>query len=164
MAAGNNGAGKIKVLVLYDTVSSARLTQEVAETINNSLKEEGIDADASSVGDVDKSAIMESDFLVVGAPTMAFRMSQGMSKFLDEFSASNFSGKCGAAFDTQVQMFISGNAAKDIEGRMRKLGIEIIAPPFNAYVEGKMGAMKLREGELDKAEKWAQELARIISK
>jgi len=85
-------------------------------------------------------------------------------QFLNGFSDKEFSGKSAAAFDTQLQGRITGNAAKGIEKKLKSLGFGIIAPPLVAYVEGKMNEMQLKGGELDKAKNWASEVAKALSK
>jgi hypothetical protein len=54
-------------------------------------------------------------------------------------------------------MRFSGNAANGIEKKLRKLGFKIIMPPLVTYVEGK--DIHLKQGELQKAEKYAEDFA-----
>jgi len=149
----------MKVLIVYDTVSPMRLTAKVAETIGGVLKEKGIEVVSFFVKDVDKAVVKDYDCLVAGAPTMYFRASKGIMQFLDGLPSKEFSGKLAAAFDTQLQTWYSGNAAKSIEKKLKKLGFEIVAPQLIAYVEGKTNQMHLKEGELEKAKKYAEDLA-----
>jgi flavodoxin len=154
----------MKVLIVYDTVSPLKITANVAETIGEVLKEKGIEVDSFFVNDVDRATVKNYDCLIAGSPTMYFRMSPGIRRFLKSFSNKEFSGKRGAAFDTQMQSRISGNAAKRIEKKIKKLGFEAISPPLVAYVGGKMNEMKLKAGELEKIKSWAQEVAKTLSK
>jgi flavodoxin len=156
----------MKVLVVYDTVSPMKLTAKVAETISGVLKEKGIDVDSFFVVDVDKAVVKNYDCLLAGAPTMRFRVSERMRQFLDDLPSKDFSGKLAAAFDTQVQSRFSASAAKGIEGKLKGLGFKLITAPLIAYVEGKLrqNEWRLKEGELEKAKKWAQEVAEAISK
>jgi flavodoxin len=156
----------MKVLIVYDTVSPMRLTAKVAETIGGVLKEKGIEVDSFFVEDVDKAVVKNYDCLLAGAPTMRFRVSERMRQFLDDLPSKDFSGKLAAAFDTQVQSRFSASAAKGIEGKLKGLGFKLIAAPLIAYVEGKLrqNEWRLKEGELEKAKKWAQEVAEAISK
>ncbi|MDH5770661.1 MAG: flavodoxin family protein [Candidatus Bathyarchaeota archaeon] len=149
----------MKVLIVYDTVSPMRLTAKVAETIGGVLTEKGIEVVSFFVKDVDKAIVKDYDCLVAGAPTMYFRVSKGIMQFLDGLPSKEFSGKFAAAFDTQLQTWYSGNAAKSIEKKLKKLGFEIVAPQLIAYVEGKTNQMHLKEGELEKAKKYAEDLA-----
>jgi flavorubredoxin len=154
----------MKVLIVYDTVSPLKVTAKVAETIGEALKEKGIEVNSFFVKDVDRATVKSFDCLIVGSPTMYFRASSGIMQFLNSFSAREFSGKLGAAFDTQMQSRMSGNGAEAIEKKIKKLGFDVIAPPLVAYVEGKMSAMQLKGGELEKAKGWAQEVAQTLSK
>ena len=83
-------------------------------------------------------------------------------QFLDRFANDEFSGKLASAFDTQVQSRISGNAANGIEKKLEKLGFKTIMPSLVTYVEGKMNEMHLKEGELEKAKKYAEDLAKAL--
>lgn len=150
--------------MVYDTVSPLKTTAKVAEAIGGVLKEKGIDLESSFVKDVDKTSVKNYDCLIAGSPTMYLRASSGIMQFLNSFSDNEFSGKRAVAFDTQMQSRISGNAAKGIESKLKKLGFEIITPPLVAYVEGKMNAMQLKQGELEKAKNWAEEVAKALSK
>jgi flavodoxin len=154
----------MKVLIVYDTVSPMKLTEKVAETILEVLKEKGIEVDSFHIKDVDPATVKNYDCLIAGAPTMAFRASSGMMQFLNGFSDGEFSGKIGAAFDTQLQSRFSGNAAKAIGKKLEKLGFRMAAPPLVAYVGGKANSMQLKEGELEKAKSWAEEVAKTLSK
>jgi len=154
----------MKVLVVYDTFSASRMTEKVAKTIGEILKEAGIEVDLFYVKDMDKSMIANYDCLIVGAPTMAFRISKEMAHFLDGLPGKEFSGKRAAAFDTQIQMMVSGNAAKGIEKKLKDLGFAIVKPPLVVYVESKVKEEWLfKTGELEKAKNWAQEVAKALS-
>ncbi|MDH5375849.1 MAG: flavodoxin family protein [Candidatus Bathyarchaeota archaeon] len=149
----------MKVLIVYDTVSPMRLTAKVAETIGGVLKDRGIEVVSFFVKDVDKAIVKDYDCLVAGAPTMNFRASKGIMQFLDDLPSKEFSGKLAATFDTQVQSRFSGSAVKGIESKLKDLGFKLVTAPLIAYVEGKMIEMHLKEGELEKAKKYAEDLA-----
>lgn len=156
----------MKVLIVYDSVSPAKTTATVAETIGGVLKERGFEGDSFFVNDVDKAVVKNYDCLLAGAPTMQFKATPAIMQFLDDLPNNEFSGKLAAAFDTQVKLFISGSAVKGIEGKLKGLGFRLFNAPLIAYVEGKMGEndWHLREGELEKAKKWAQGVAETLSK
>jgi hypothetical protein len=80
----------MRVLIVYDTVSSIKLTAKVAETIGRVLKEKGIDTDSFSVKDVDKAIVKNYDCLVAGSPTMYLRASKGICSFLMACQARSF--------------------------------------------------------------------------
>jgi len=96
---------------------------------------------------------------------MAFRASQGIMKFLNNLPSEGISGKLAAAFDTQSRSRLSGNAAKGIEGKLKSLGFTIVTPPLISYIEGaRKGQWRLKEGEHEKSEKWAQDFAAVLLK
>ena len=153
----------MKVLVVYDTVSASKLTGQVAETISKTLKENGVDVDSFYYKDVDVATIKNYDCLIVGAPTMAFRPSTGIMEFLNSLADGEFSGKRAAAFDTQVQMIISGNATKGIEKKLKNLGFTIFKQPLVVYIESKAkNEWQFKQAELEKAKTWAQEIAKTL--
>lgn len=154
----------MKVLIVYDTVSASKLTGTVAQTVGETLKEGGIEVDSFYVRNVDKSIVKNYDCLIAGGPTMAFRPSKAIAEFLNGLPNKGFSGKQAAAFDTQMQMMMSGNAAKDIEKKLKGLGFAIVKPPLVVYVESKeKDVWQFKTGELEKAKNWAQEAARALS-
>ena len=149
----------MKVLVVYDSVSARKLTMKVAETISDVLKERGLEVDCLFTRDVDPATVRSYDCLVAGSPTMFFRATSGIMQFLNSLQDKEFSGKQAAAFDTQLKGRFYGNAAKGIEGKLRNLGFKIVSPPLITYVEGKNDQIHLKEGELEKAKKYAEDLA-----
>jgi hypothetical protein len=76
--------------------------------------------------------------------------------------AESFSGKSAAAFDTRVKSRLSGGAIGGIEHKLRRLGFKIIVPGLVAYVEGEQPTPVLVDGELDKAKKFAEDLAKAL--
>jgi flavodoxin len=149
----------LKILVIYDTTSVNRNTEKVATTISETLKSEGLDVDCVYVNDVDSTSVRNYDCILAGSPTQAFRATGPIMQFLDKFAKNEFAGKPAAAFDTQLQTRWSGSAAKGIEKKLEKLGFKIIMPPLVTYVEGKMDVVHLKDGELEKTKKYAQDLA-----
>jgi len=154
----------MKVLVVYDTVSASKMTGQVAEIITKTLKEDGVDVNSFYVKDVDVATVKNYDCLIAGAPTMAFRPSTGIIEFLNGLADGGFSGKQTAAFDTQMQMIISGNATEGIEKKLKSLGFTVFKQPLVVYVESKTkNVWQFKPGELEKAKTWAQEAAKTLS-
>jgi flavodoxin len=149
----------MKILIVYDTTSAQRNTEKVATAINEVLKAKGFNVDCLYVNNVDAANVKNYDFVLAGAPTQAFRATRPLIEFLDRLSGDESAGKSAAAFDTQLQSRFSGNAAEGIQKKLQKLGFKIIMPPLVTYVEGKMEVVHLKDGELDKAKKYAEELA-----
>jgi flavodoxin len=159
------GFGLVKVLIVYESVSLSQVTASVAETIHGVLKEKGVKVNSFVLADANKADVKDYDCLIAGAPTMAFRASRGIIRFLDSLPHGGFSGKLAAAFDTQSKFRFSGSATKGIEGKLKDLGFKLVGAPLIAYVEGAgKGAWRLKEGEREKAEKWAQEIAEALLK
>jgi flavorubredoxin len=156
--------GKVKVLVIYDTVSQARVTGKVAETVVAAMRESGASVDSFFVEDAGKANIKDYDCLVVGAPTMAWRPSTRMKDFLANLKGTDYSGKMAASFDTQAKSAFSGNATKHMDKDLTALGFKIALPALISYVESKNKVYRLKEGELEKAKAWGQELIKRSSK
>jgi len=166
----------MRILVVYDTSSRAwgagvapRNTEKVAKAIGDVLREKGSDVDCLYVKDVDRASVKNYDCVLAGSPTQWRRATGPIMQFLDGFAKDEFSGKLAAAFDTQLQAPLSGNAGKGIEKKLERLGFKLVMPSLVAYVQsGKnvdgKGEMQLKEGELEKAKNWAEEVARAFSK
>ncbi len=155
----------VKTLIVYESVSISQVTASVAETIRRVLTEKGIEADSVSVANVDKAVVKSYDCLLAGAPTMAFKASPGIVKFLDSLRGEELSAKVAAAFDTQAKSRLSGSAVKGIEGKLKELGFKLVSAPLIAYVEGAGNDQwRLKDWEQEKAEKWAQKLAVTLGK
>jgi len=154
----------LKILIVYDTTSAKRNTEKVAQAISEVLKAKGLDVDCTYVEDADPANVKNYDCVLAGSPTQAFMATRPIMQFLDQFAKNQFSGKTAAAFDTQLQTRWSGNAAKGIEKKLEKLGFKIIMPPLVTYVEGKMEEIHLKDGELEKAKKYAEDLANKLQK
>ena len=150
----------MKILIAYDSVSVNRNTEKVAKAMSDVLKEKGFDVDCLHVKDVDAAGVKNYDCILAGSPTQVLRATGPIMQFLDKFAKGEFSGKLAAAFDTQIQVPLSGNAAKGIEKKLKKLGFKMVMPPLVTYVEGK--EIHLKEGELEKAKKYAEDMAKAL--
>lgn len=151
----------MKILVTYDTVSANRNTEKVAKTVSEVLKQKGFDVDCLYVKEVEAASVKKYDCILAGAPTQWHKATGPILQFLDGFGKNEFSGKLAVAFDTQIQAPLSGNAANGIEKKLKKLGFKIVMPPLVTYVEGK--EIHLKEGELEKAKKYAGDLAKTLN-
>ncbi len=154
----------MKVLVVYDTVSPNRNTEKVANAMSEVLRERGFEVDCPHVSSVDLANVKNYDCVLAGSPTMAWSATIPIKEFLEGFAQRAFAGKFAAAFDTRVLSRLSGAAAKGIQSRLEKLGFKILLPPLAAYVEGSTAKndFALRSGELDKAKKYAEDIAKAI--
>ena len=152
----------LKVLIVYDSVSVNKNTEKVAETIRDALKAKGIDVQSSYVENVDASTVKDYDCLIVGSPTQAWRATVLIRDFFDSLKTESFDGKKAAAFDTRIKSRLLGGAIGGIESKLKQLGFKIIVPGLAAYVEGKQTNPVLLDGELDKAKKFAEDLAKAL--
>lgn len=156
----------MKILIAYDSVSPEKNTEKAAEAMRDALLQKGVDAKSSHVKDIDVASIGGYDCLIVGSPTHAWRPTEPVREFLDKLTPQVANGKSAAAFDTRIKSFLAGGATGGIEGRLKKLGFKIAAPPLALYVKGeaaskeqKRGVVKLIDGELDRARRFADQVA-----
>ena len=147
----------MKILVVYDTWSQNRNTEKVANSMCDVLREKGFDVDCLFAKNIDPASLKNYDCVLAGSPTQWHKATGSIMRFLKQFDKGEFSGKLAVAFDTQILMKFSGNAANGIEKRLKKLGFKIVMPPLVTYVEGK--DIHLKEGELEKAKEYAEDLA-----
>ena len=159
----------MKILIAYDSVSPEKNTQKAAEMMRDSLAKKGIEAKSLNVKDIDLSTVEGYDCLIVGSPTQAWSPTAPVKAFLEGLTPQIAKGKSAAAFDTRIKSFFSGSATGRIEAKLKKLGFKIAAPPLALYVKGegaskeqKRGVVKLVDGELEKAAKFAEQVANSI--
>ena len=149
----------MRILVVYDTGSVNRNTEKVAEAMSEVLRGKGFDVDCLFVKDVDPASMKNYDCVLAGSPTQFWRATKPIMQFLKSLAKGEFSGKFAAAFDTQLQSRMSGNAAKAIEKNLEKLGFKMVMPPLVTYIEGEDEQVLLKEGELEKVKKYTEDLA-----
>lgn len=156
----------MKILIIYDSVSPGKNTEKVANEISEIMKQKEFVVNCLSVSSFDKSNLKNYDCVLVGSPTMGWSATAPVKQFLKDFIDNEFSGKYAAAFDTRVKSRLSGQASKGIQEKLEKLGFKIIMPPLFAYVEGstQKNDYVLKDGELDKVKKYADDLARALQK
>jgi menaquinone-dependent protoporphyrinogen IX oxidase len=151
--------GVMKALMIYDTVSEAKVTGKVAEAVVEGLKEGGAIVDSRFVSDATNLDMKEYDLLVLGAPTMAWSPSKRMKEYLTG-QGGDFSGKKAATFATQMESFIAGNGPKKMEKKLTGMKFAIAQPALIAFVVSENKVYKLKDGQLEKAKTWGKELAK----
>jgi flavodoxin I len=153
----------MKGVVVYDT--SYGNTQKIAETIAETLKESGMEADTFYVKDLKKLSAKEYDFLVLGSPTKFGTMSLAVKGFLGKVKSKEWTNKPFAAFDTENPENIEkkqGSAAEKIADRLKEKQMEQLLPVLKALVLGWKGP--LQEGEIERTREYARELAFKLKK
>jgi flavodoxin len=154
---------------VYDTGSVNRNTERIANAISEILKENGFDVDCLYVKNVDSASVKNYGLVLAGGPTQWHKATGPIMQFLDRFTKQEFSERLAAAFDTQLQVPLSGNAGKGIEKKLEKLGFKIVKPSLVTYVQSKKNVegkneIQLKDGELEKAKNWAEEVAKALPK
>ena len=165
---------KCKAIVVYDTRFGN--TKKVAEALTRGIQKHNIDVKCGSVKDVKLDDLGKCDLIAIGAPTHFLTASKSMKEFLLrlESSYSNSAVAYGFAFDTRYDCFFAGSAAKYIEKKLQKIGLQIIRPHSSAIVrevkqkvieEGK-GKTKsrttLREGMEESIEAVGSEIGKTL--
>jgi flavodoxin len=158
----------MKALVVYD--SQFGNTAQVAQALGKALGPPE-EVQTLRVGEVQPEHLAGLDLLVVGSPTQRFRPTPVTTQFLKDIPRDGLQGVRVAAFDTRItetaieeapavlSFFVKlfGYAAKPIADRLQKKGGDLVAPPEGFYVGGTEGP--LLEGELERAARWAREMA-----
>ncbi len=161
----------MKAIVVYE--SHWGNTASIARAIADGL---GVEAAALTTSEASAAALDGIDLIVAGAPILGFSLPTkdminslsgpqyraippdlshpAMREWLDGLPNGNIRV---AAFETRI-WWSPGSAAKTILGELGKLGYQPIgAEKF--IVKDKHGPLK--EGELERAKKWGEELAKL---
>lgn len=93
-------------------------------------KKKGFEVDCLHVKDVDPLTVKNYDCVLAGSPAHVLRATGPIMQFLDRFDKDEFSEKLAAAFDTQLQGRITGNAAKRIEKKLEESGFKMVMAPL----------------------------------
>lgn len=154
-------------------------TAEVARAVAEGL---GSDATALTTSEATPDVVATADLVVAGAPVMAFGLPSEtmvansakdpkapvpadvshptLRHWLDELRTIDGPGAHkAAAFETKLWWSLGG-ATGAIETRLRKAGFRTVARGEKFVVKGAYGP--LREGELERAREWGEELARSL--
>jgi len=154
---------KMKGVVVYDT--SHGNTQKIAETIAETLRESGVEADIFYVKEVKKLSANNYDLLVIGSPTKFGTMSFAIKFFLGKVKSEEWMNMPFAAFDTENPENIEKaraenkewSAAEKIALKLKEKKMKQLLPVHKALVLGQKGP--LVEGEVDRTKDFARELA-----
>lgn len=145
----------MKALVVYDTKfgNTERLARVIAETLSVDEPVSVLPAMAASPVDLE-----DVELLVVGGPTQAHGLSEGLKSFFDRLLAPEIRGLPAATFDTRLTWprLLSGSAAAAAHKRLTKLDAQLLMPPESFLVQGSEGP--LVEGEIERARVWATDL------
>jgi flavodoxin len=148
-------------IVIYSTRYGN--TEQIAKAVANELGSVGpvrlVNADQVT------AAPQAADFVVVGGPTEAHRMTRPLAMMFDRFESKSLAGVATAAFDTRLQGpgWLTGSAAARIARHLDRLGGRAVTPPESFFVARPQGSREgtpaLNQGELERARSWAADLA-----
>jgi len=158
----------MRALMIYD--SRYGNTEQVARAITGGLRT-AMDVDvrrASAIGDA--FAGPPPDLLLVGGPTQVHRLSPPLRDCLRALPREALAGVPVATFDTRYRMsaLLSGSAARQAAGRLRRAGCHLVAEPESFFIERDRppeGTKRRHElehpetGELERAAAWGRQLA-----
>jgi menaquinone-dependent protoporphyrinogen IX oxidase len=153
----------MKGIIIYDT--SFGNTREIAKTLQETLKETGIESDLFKVNEVKKLNAKEYDLFICGSPTKFGTMSFAIKFFLGKVKSEDWMDKPFAAFDTENPENVEQSriqnkewsAAEKIALKLKEKNMRQLLPVHKALVLGQKGP--LVEGEIDRVKIYARELA-----
>ena len=146
----------MKALIVYDSVYGN--TEEIARAIGGAITGE---VKVLRAGEMNPSELKTVDLFIVGSPTQGGRQTQAIRDLLNSIPESSLKGVNLAAFDTRLTarwVVIFGYAAGRIANNLKKKGGNLLASPEGFFVKGTKGPLK--EGELERAASWAQEIVK----
>lgn len=152
----------MNILVVYDSLFGN--TEKIARSISEVYTEQQVSL--KPVKDFSVSDLTAVNLLVAGSPTHGGRPSQGMKDFLNILPAGSLKNIKAASFDTGIPVeakkgFVRfvirffGYASKHIANALKKNGAAVLASE-TFFVLDKEGPLK--EGEIERSKKWAEEL------
>lgn len=165
----------MKAVVVYESLwgNTAAVARSIAEGI-------GPDALAMTTDQASQEVIADADLIVAGAPVLGFSLASdairdsvaqseagaptppdlahpSMRTWLESLPSGH---GASAAFETRIWWSPRG-ATGDIERRLQQAGYRSVAKAQKFVVKDKYGP--LREGELERARLWGEELAAVAA-
>lgn len=162
----------MKTLVVFD--SQFGNTEKIARAIGEGLAAQGEAVPVQHVSAVQPDDLSNLALLVVGCPTQRMNYTEGLRDFLARIPANGLAGVQVAAFDTRisnedmqalvksrvtrlvVKTFLHRFAAGPIAAELKKKGAESVTEPEGFFVTDTEGPLK--DGELQRARDWAQQI------
>jgi flavodoxin I len=153
----------MKALIIYDSMYGN--TQKIAQAIGEGLTGE---VKVVRIGEVNPSELKTCDLLIFGSPVHGGRATPELDTFIKQLPANYLEGISVAAFDTRFEaeaqgvglrllMSVIHFAAPRIAKALVKKGGILVVEPEGFIVENKEGPLK--QGELERATKWATQLS-----
>jgi flavodoxin len=159
----------MQAVVIYDTQFGN--TERVARAIAQGLADMG-PVDLLIASEAMGKPAVPPDLLLIGGPTQRHGMSPALRVYVESLPRDGFRDTRVATFDTRYRIapLLSGSAAKDAAGRLRRAGCRLVAAPESFFIERdrppdgekrRHGSEQLEPGELDRATAWGRRLASI---
>jgi hypothetical protein len=169
----------MRALVVYESMFGN--TQAIARAIADGLGTR-LEVEIVEVGTAPAALPANLDLLVVGGPTQAHGMTDpesrrssstktklplvstgiGIREWLKALGGGT-PALGAAAFDTRLKGpgLLWGSAAKAADDQLRRIGLNIVAPPESFLIKGPLGPVHdvLLPGEADRARRWGEQLA-----
>jgi flavodoxin I len=157
----------MQTVVIYD--SQYGNTEQIARAIAGGLGEDG-SVEVLAASEVVGRPLERPDLLLVGGPTQRHGMSPTLRTFLESLPRDSLRSTRAATFDTRYHMaaVLSGSAASQAAGHLRRAGCQLVAAPESFFVERdrppkdekrRHGLERLEPGELERAAEWGRRLA-----
>ena len=161
----------LHALVVYD--SQFGNTEQIARAIAGGLAE-GATVELVRAAEAAARTSGWPELVVVGGPTQRHGMSPSLGAFVGSLPRDGLRGSRAAVFDTRYRMpsILSGSAAGQAAGKVRRAGCHLVAPPESFFVERdrppqderrRHGLERLEAGELDRAAAWGRSLVALAT-
>lgn len=157
----------MKAFIIFDSVygNTGKIAQAIGEAIAI-----GFDGQTETLpmSKIASDQLKDVNLLILGSPTHRFRPTSALSDLLKSLRRNQLTGVSVAAFDTRLCLesidssslrFIvdkGGYAASKIAKTLQNKGGNLVATPEGFLVTGEEGPLK--EGELERAESWANQI------
>ncbi len=151
----------MQAMIIYDSVYGN--TEEIAKAIRNAIKIQ-MDTKIVRVNSVNLSELIGLKLLIIGSPTHGGSPTEAIQDFLNQIPEASMKDINVAAFDTRLStrlVKIFGYAAGKIADNLRKKNGRLIISPEAFFVKGRKGPLK--EGELERANAWADDILKNYS-
>jgi flavodoxin len=148
----------MRTWIVYDSLWGN--TEKVARAIADALEGE---VEVRRAADLDPSVVESGELLIIGSPTHGGGPTEAIQSLLGQLEGTLPAGTPVAVFDTRLAtrlVAIFGYAAPRIARTLEGVGATLVVPPEGFVVKGKEGP--LREGELERAAGWAQEIVGLM--
>jgi|GEM_PF-6826763 len=145
---------KKKIIIIYDPQSTH--TEKIAETLTQGFKDYGSEVHCIKADEAEIEKITEYNLLVIGSPIERIGATKTIRNLLKELGKINLEGKEAFAFEVKVERKLIGSAGREIEEKLKKMGVKIVKHYETAIIERR--GETLRENMEEKFRKIAHEI------